>query len=65
MSNFVTYNDLKSFGIGHSRASLARLSAVGKFPPCVRLSDRKAVWIRSQIERYVADCVKNSRGARR
>lgn len=44
----------EDFGIGFSRAHLARLEKAGNFPRRVKLSANRVVWIESEILAWCA-----------
>jgi predicted DNA-binding transcriptional regulator AlpA len=61
MPEFIKLADLKAAGIGFSNAYLKRLEATNQFPRRIQFSPRKPVWLKSDIEKYVADKIAESR----
>lgn len=59
-SNLLDRDDLIALGIKYSKVHLWRLERQGKFPKRIRLSERKIVWSRSEIEHF-----QNTRAAER
>jgi prophage regulatory protein len=55
---FLSRDDLRARGIRYSNVHLLRLEADGKFPERVYLSPSRVVWIESEIDEYVARCIK-------
>jgi predicted DNA-binding transcriptional regulator AlpA len=51
---FLTYPDLRDHGIKFTRVHINWLIARGQFPAAVWLSANRKVWIRSEIERFLA-----------
>jgi prophage regulatory protein len=49
----VTYEHLKSKGIGLSKHQIWRLEEAGKFPRRVSTSPRRHAWVESEIDRYI------------
>jgi prophage regulatory protein len=50
---YIGFPDLKDlYGIPYSWAHLARLEAAGEFPRRVRLSAKRVVWVRAEIEAW-------------
>jgi prophage regulatory protein len=41
---FLTFDDLRTLGIGYSRVHLRRLMAAGQFPAAVQLSPNRIAW---------------------
>jgi predicted DNA-binding transcriptional regulator AlpA len=51
---YLTPKDLREKGVPYGMNHLRRLWQSGKFPAPTKLSERKLVWIESEIEAYVA-----------
>lgn len=62
MPEFMKAADLKAAGIAFSPTHLLTLEGEGKFPKRVQLGTRKSVWLRNEIEAWVAEKVAASRG---
>jgi hypothetical protein len=63
MPEFLKASDLKAAGITFTPGYLKRLEAAGQFPNRIALGPRKSVWLRSDVEAYIADKIAASRRA--
>jgi prophage regulatory protein len=54
----LSYNDLTAKGISYSAVHLWRLWRVGKFPKPVKLGENRNAWVESEIDKWIADRVK-------
>jgi predicted DNA-binding transcriptional regulator AlpA len=55
MPEFMKLADLKAAGIEFSSVHLKRLEEEGSFPKRIQLSPNKPRWLKSEIEKFVAD----------
>jgi predicted DNA-binding transcriptional regulator AlpA len=55
MPEFVKYADLRAAGIGFSNAYLKKMESQNEFPRRVQFGPKKPMWLKSDIEKYVAD----------
>jgi Prophage CP4-57 regulatory protein (AlpA) len=51
---YLSPKDLRAKGVPYGMNHLRRLWQSGKFPKPIKLSERKLVWLESEIEAYVA-----------
>jgi predicted DNA-binding transcriptional regulator AlpA len=54
-TDYVTRQDLPALGIKYSRQWLYALEERGQFPKRIRFSPRRHFWLRSDIERWLAE----------
>jgi hypothetical protein len=54
-NDFLTYDDLPSYGVKYTRVHLTRLMRKGLFPIAVRLSPNRIAWHQADIEKWVAE----------
>lgn len=52
---YLSPQDLREKGLPFGMSHLRRLWQKGEFPKPIKLSERKLVWIESEIEAYVAE----------
>jgi predicted DNA-binding transcriptional regulator AlpA len=62
MPEFLKHADLKAAGITYSPSYLKKLEAKSEFPKRIQFGPRKPMWLKADIERYVADKIAASRG---
>jgi predicted DNA-binding transcriptional regulator AlpA len=55
MPEFLKLADLKAAGIEFASNHLKRLEEQGEFPKRIQLSANKPRWIKSEVEKFVAD----------
>jgi predicted DNA-binding transcriptional regulator AlpA len=53
-SPFLVYDELKQYGVPHSRKHLLDLMRRGLFPQARQLSANRVAWLKSEILAYVA-----------
>jgi predicted DNA-binding transcriptional regulator AlpA len=53
MTKFLTGKDLKAKGVNFSQPTLMKLEAAGKFPRRTYLSERKPVWLESEVDEHL------------
>jgi predicted DNA-binding transcriptional regulator AlpA len=53
-SPFITFAELKQFGIAYSRKHLLDLMRQGKFPAARQITSNRVAWLKSEILEYVA-----------
>ena len=47
--------------VGLSRSQIYQLSSLGQFPKQIKLGDRASGWVAHEIDRWVAERIKQSR----
>ncbi len=56
-TRFVSFEDLRAFGIKSCKVTLWRLERTGKFPRRVQVSPGRVAWVEAEIRQYMADCM--------
>src|SRR5262245_30041050 len=62
MPKILTFDELRGNGVGCCPRQLYRLEQCGKFPKRVKLGTKRVGWLQHEIERYVKEQIKASRG---
>ena len=57
MSKLLRERDLAAKGLDYTPRTIRRLEAEGLFPRRVKLSERKSVWVESEIDDHLAKLV--------
>jgi prophage regulatory protein len=59
MTQFLRFPELKEHGIPWSRMHVDRLEKAGRFPRRVHLSPRTVVWLKREIDAFIASKLAN------
>jgi len=54
----VSYEDLKPKAIPYSKVQIWRLERDGRFPKGVPVGPQRYAWVESEIDNYIAKCVR-------